>query len=187
MNFFFVGYLLLSIQFNFSYAYSFIMKIIGLLFLVGGIWEMSDYKKEYKKLYKPIAICMSFSLITIICFILFQFIDNNFVLQIFQVIMGTLVTVLTLLIQNKIIKLLLKDDNLIDCPANIIELQRSWKKLMFFTALSVAFNIFNIIPIRIVMDISALLMAVSRIIMYIFAIVVIVKLVKVRNDYYRNI
>lgn len=101
--------------------------------------------------------------------------------------MGTLVTVLTLLIQNKIIKLLLKDDNLIDCPANIIELQRSWKKLMFFTALSVAFNIFNIIPIRIVMDISALLMAVSRIIMYIFAIIVIVKLVKVRNDYYRNI
>lgn len=186
MNFFCVGFFLLGIQLNFQSIFNYIIKFIGFLFLVGGIWEMEGYKKDYNKFYKPTIFATIWSVLSIIIVAVLNRFDNSKIcIQSSEVFLGSFLTIAMLLIEMRIIKQFDCDSELKAKTIELDKLKNSWNKFAFFTVLGVIFNIFNIVPVNSIMNISALAMAISRIIMYVFALIVTVKIIKIRNDYYR--
>ena len=185
MNFFCVGFLLLAFQLNVSFVSNYVVKLIGMLFLAGGIWEMSAYRKKYNDLLKSVFTVSFGLLIAIIVLLIFKVVSiPQTASQIIEVTIGSVFTILAILIQNKIIDLMVEDNELVVYVEEVHRLQKSWKMLVFFTLSGVVLNVFNIVPVNIVKDVSALLMVFSRIVMYVYALIVFIKFIKIRNDYY---
>lgn len=51
MNFFCIAFFITAIQINISQAVNYIVKLVGLLFFMGGILEISGFNKSFKKLF----------------------------------------------------------------------------------------------------------------------------------------
>ena len=47
MNFFTLGYAFLAVQLNFGWVLNYILKLVGMLFMLGGISEISDFSKNF--------------------------------------------------------------------------------------------------------------------------------------------
>ncbi|MGN1133870.1 MAG: hypothetical protein ACI4RN_05370 [Oscillospiraceae bacterium] len=186
MNFFCIGFFILAFQLNFSWATGYIFKLVGALFILGGVWEMSSYDQKYKKLYAPSYAGIVLSAIPMIIFSVMNVmkIKGNLRLAL-GLALGILVTVYMLLVEYKILRLFQNDNKLtFDLPA-VKTLISGWKWFALFTVFGLVFNIFNVMPNETVANFAGVAMAVSRIIMYILALTVLWRFNKVRYGFYK--
>lgn len=187
MNFFCVGFFVTAFQLNMSWSANYIIKPIGLMFIFGGLWEMSHYNKDYKKLLTSVKWIILMSILPAIVFPLLNiFKANATFLNIFGLIIGSFIAIIILWFQKKILDVIVKDKDSVNDYSAVIRLKGTWKKLVYFTLASIAFNAFNIIPVRLIADVAGLGMAICRVIMYIFAILMLWHFTKVSTDFYKK-
>ena len=186
MNFFCIGFFILAFQLNFSWATGYIVKLVGALFILGGVWEMTSYSQNYKKLYVPSVFGIVLSAVSIIVFAVMNVVKfTGDIRLILGLVMGILVTVYMLLVQYKILMLFQNDNKLtFDLPA-VETLISGWKWFALFTVCGLVFNIFNVIPNETVSNFAGVAMAISRIIMYVLALTVLWRFNKVRYGFYK--
>lgn len=187
MNFLCMGFFILSIQLNFSWTINYILKLIGMLFLIIGVKEMSEYHGAYKQLMKLVRIISDITGAAFIAIFILNFLNiSGALMNVLGLIIGAVVTAAVILPQKKIIDMLWADDNVVNDTVGVKLLKSAWTKLIYFTFAGLVCNVFNIIPVKAVADTAGLAMAVCRIIMYIFALVMLWRFNKVRSDFYKK-
>ncbi|MGN0601656.1 MAG: hypothetical protein ACI4I7_02975 [Oscillospiraceae bacterium] len=163
------------------------MKLVGLLFIFGGIWEMSDRNTDYKQLYKPTVIISALTFISGAVFSVIHFVGvSGSTVNILGLAIGSVITLITILLQKKALDLLCADTEAVNDVSLLKSLKSAWLKMVYFTLAGLFFNVFNIVPVRIIADYSGVAMAVCRIIMYVMALTMLWRFNKLRIDYYRT-
>ena len=186
MNIFCVGFFMTSIQLNLSWFSNYIVKFVGLLFMLGGVFEMKEHNVGYKKLSPNLTSLISLTAVAAVIFGINNFVQiNKTAVNILGLVIGGIVTVLIVLFQKKIMDLMINDKDLVNDFSNVKRLKATWQKLVYFTLAGLFFNVFNILPVSMIAALSGVGMAVCRIVMYIFALTMLVQFIKVRTDFYK--
>ncbi|MDE6148611.1 MAG: hypothetical protein K2F81_00740 [Ruminococcus sp.] len=185
MNFFCVAFFIVALQVNISESVNYIIKLVGLLFFIGGILEISGFNKSFKRFLTPVKFLVLLSALASALFLIFTFTSVTAgVKNITGIIIGTVITLLALLFQKSLLKLISDDKELVNDLSNVIRFQKSWNKLAAITIANLVFDIINrVMPVKIIADLSGLMMAVSKIVMYIFALIILFSANKIRVDF----
>lgn len=185
MNFFCIAFFITAIQINISQAVNYIVKLVGLLFFMGGILEISGFNKSFKKLLPLIKILIMLSGLVSVLFLIFSFINvSSGVKNAFGIAAGTVITISALGFQKSLLKLISEDNELVNDRSNLRRFQNSWNKLAVITIANLVFDILNrVMPVNIIADLSGFMMAVSKIVMYVFALIILFSANKIRIDF----
>lgn len=187
MNFFCAGFFILSIQLNFSWTINYVLKLVGMLCLIIGIKEMSEYDGAYKRLMKPVRLISDIAGAALIAIFILDFLNiGGTLMNVLGLIIGAVVTAAVILPQKNIMDMLSANDNAVNDTVGVRLLKSAWTKLIYFTFAGLVCNVFNIIPVKAVADTAGVAMAVCRIIMYVFSLVVLWRFNKVRSDFYKK-
>ena len=187
LNFFCVGFFITAIQLNLSWTVNYIIKLIGMLFIFGGVCEMGEYSRKFKGFSNPVKNLTALSAVAAIVFAVLGIIQpHKTVKNILGIVIGGILILITLFVQKQILDTIAEDRDIVNDLSEVRRLKDVWVKLAFFTLGSLVFNIFNLVPVKLLADISGVGMAVSRIVMYIMAIVMLWRFNSVRVDYYKK-
>lgn len=187
MNFFCVGFFITAFQLNMSWSANYIIKPVGLLFIFGGLWELAKYNLGYKKLMPVVRNILIISALPAVFFPILTLLKiHQTVMNIFGLIVGGFVALIVIELQKKIFDVMEKDKESFNDFSAVERLKGTWKKLVYFTIASIGFNIFNLVPVRIIADLAGLGMAICRIGMYILAVIMLWRFTKVSSDYYKK-
>ncbi|GAB5081231.1 hypothetical protein Osc1_04040 [Hominimerdicola sp. 21CYCFAH17_S] len=185
MNFFTLGYAFLAVQLNFGWVLNYILKLVGMLFMLGGISEISDFSKNFavmkKRAYIPLGICTA-SCLTAAVFRLSA--TGGAVFSAVSVTAGAASAVAVFVFTGSLIKLLMNNNYLVNDVSNLSRLYSNWQKLAFFTGANILFDILNrAVPVSAIADFSGVMMTVTKIITYIFAVSAVWTFNKARMDF----
>lgn len=185
MNFFCIAFFITAIQINISQAVNYIVKLVGLLFFMGGILEISGFNKSFKKLLPPVKVLILLSGLASAMFLIFSFTNvSSGVNNAFGIAAGTVITISALVFQKSLLKLISEDKELVNDLSNVRRFQSSWNKLAAITIANLVFDILNrVMPVRLIADLSGFMMAVSKIVMYAFALIILFSANKIRVDF----
>lgn len=185
MNFFCIAFFITAIQINISQAVNYIIKLVGLLFFMGGILEISGFNKSFKKLLPPVKVLILLSGLASAMFLIFSFTNvSSGVNNAFGIAAGTVITISALGFQKSLLKLISEDKELVNDLSNVRRFQSSWNKLAAITIANLVFDILNrVMPVRLIADLSGFMMAVSKIVMYAFALIILFSANKIRVDF----
>ena len=187
MNFFCVGFFITAFQLNMSWSANYIIKPVGLLFIFGGLWELARYNKGYKSLMPVVRNILIITALPAVFFPILTLLKiNQTVLNIFGLVVGAFIALIVIGLQKQILGVMEKDKDAFNDFSLVERLKGTWKKLVWFTLASIAFNIFNLVPVRIIADLAGLGMAISRVVMYILAIIMLWRFTKVSSDFYKK-
>lgn len=185
MNFFTLGYAFLAVQLNFGWVLNYILKLVGMLFMLGGISEISDFSKNFailkKRAYIPLGICTA-SCLTAAVFRLSG--TEGAVFSAVSVTAGAASALAVFAFTGSMIKLLMNNNYLVNDVSNLSRLYSNWQKLAFFTGANILFDILNrAVPVSAIADFSGVMMTVTKIITYVFAVSAVWIFNKARMDF----
>lgn len=185
MNFFTLGYAFLAVQLNFGWVVNYILKLVGMLFMLGGISEISDFSKNFavlkKRAYFPLGICTA-SCLTAAVFRLSG--TEGAVFSAVSVTAGAASALAVFAFTGSMIKLLMNNNYLVNDVSNLSRLYSNWQKLAFFTGANILFDILNrAVPVSAIADFSGVMMTVTKIITYVFAVSAVWIFNKARMDF----
>lgn len=185
MNFFTLGYAFLAVQLNFGWVVNYILKLVGMLFMLGGISEISDFSKNFavlkKRAYFPLGICTA-SCLTAAVFRLSG--TEGAVFSAVSVTAGAASALVVFAFTGSMIKLLMNNNYLVNDVSNLSRLYSNWQKLFFFTGANILFDILNrAVPVSAIADFSGVMMTVTKIITYVFAVSAVWIFNKARMDF----
>lgn len=185
MNFFTLGYAFLVIHLNMGWASNYILKLAGILFMLGGISEISYFSKMFaglkKRAYISLAVSASSCLI-VSCFKLMEL--GGALFSAVSVIAGTASVLAAFIFLRDLMNLLVQNNFLVNDASNISRLCSSWQKLAFFTAVNILFDILNrIVPVTAIADFAGVMMTVTKIVLFVFVISTVWTFNKIRCDF----
>lgn len=185
MNFFCVAFFVAALQVNISESINYIIKLVGFLFFMGGILEISGFNKSFKKFLTSVRLLALMSAIASALFLAFSFIAvSSGARNIAGIFFGTVITLLALVFQKSLLKSMSNDKELVNDLSNVKRFKKSWNMLAVITVANLVFDILNrVIPIKIIADLSGFMMAISKIVMYIFALIILFSANKLRVDF----
>lgn len=185
MNFFCIAFFITALQINISWWINYLIKLAGLLFFVGGVFEISGVNSNYKRFSRPAVILAGVSFVATTCFVLFSLADISAdVINITGIIFGVIITVASLAFQKLLLRDISSDSELVSDSSSVVRFKKSWDKLAVITLFNLLCDIVNrLAPAKMVADISGLLMAISKIIMYVFALIILYQANRIRADY----
>lgn len=185
MNFFSVAFFIASLQINISNSVNYIIKLLGFLFFFGGVLEVSDFNSSFKKHLNPTKGLIALSAAASAVFLILSFAHvPDTIKNISGIVFGTLVTMTALAYQKSLIKSICEDKELVNDVSNLKRFSQNWNKLAAITIANLVFDIVNrVVPVKIIVDFSGLMMAVSKIAMYIFALIILFSANKIRIDF----
>ena len=133
MNFFTLGYAFLVIHLNMGWASNYILKLAGILFMLGGISEISYFSKMFAGLknraYISLAVSASSCLI-VSCFKLTEL--GGVLFSAVSVIAGTASVLAAFIFLRDLMNLLVQNNFLVNDASNISRLYSGWQKACFF-------------------------------------------------------
>lgn len=185
MNFFCIAFFLTSLQINISWWGNYLIKLVGMLFFVGGVLEISGFNKSFKRFLMPSEMLSSVSAVATVVFSILSFKNASVgVLNVTGAVTGTIVTLTTLGFQKMLLKDISADGELVNDMSQVGRFVKSWDWLAILTIVNLVCDILNrLVSVKVVADTAGLLMAISKILMYIFALVILFRANKVRVDF----
>lgn len=164
---------------------SYILKLAGILFMLGGISEISDFSKAFsglkKRAYASLAVSAASCLI-ILCFKLAQ--REGELFSAVSIIAGTASVAAAFVFLRELMRLLAENSLLVNDTSNISRLCSGWQKLAFFTIVNMVFDILNrLVPSAAVADFAGVMVTISKIILFAFVISTAWTFNKIRCDF----
>ncbi|MDO5125393.1 MAG: hypothetical protein Q4D35_03345 [Ruminococcus sp.] len=185
MNFFCIAFFISALQINLSLWVNYAVKFIGMLFFIGGIFEISGLNISFKKFLNPALILAGLSAVFAVMFLAFGI--NSVLLNTVSIsgaVVGTAVTLFSLGFQKALIREISADEQIVNDLSLVKRFSKTWNKLAVITLANLAFDLVNrLVSVSVVADVSGLLMAISKIVMYIFALVILSSANKMRIDF----
>lgn len=141
MNFFTCGYVLLALQLNYSWVCAYALKIVGMLFVMGGIAEMNGFTKGFSKLKGSAALSgAAFVICTAVIGAAKLLGASGTVFDICSLAAGAAGVAFSYFIVRKILTEIDKHNELINDVSNLKRVQESFDKLSAAAMLSIPFD-----------------------------------------------
>lgn len=185
MNFFCVGFFLSLLQFNMSMTVNYVIQLIGMLFLLGGILEIRNFNSRFKRYLNPAKLMCMFFGASAAFFAIASFIGvGNKVMNFSGLIFGTMLTLVSLIYQKKLIDDISRCSELVNDASNLVRMKKTWIKLAVITLAGLAADIGNrVIPVEKAAAISGTIMLFCRIVLYVVAVALLLQFNKIRIDF----
>ena len=131
MNFFTVGFVLLSINLDFDMPLNYALKLAGVFFMYGGVKETDSVSDGFSRLRPLIAAVCALSTLGLAGSLLTYFgLVGGMAGNIISIVLGAGTVAAVLYTQYvKIIKLMLPRHELVNDPSLLVNLAKTWKKL----------------------------------------------------------
>lgn len=185
MNFFCVAFFITALQINISSWVNYIIKFVGFLFFIGGILEISGLNQSFRRFLNPAKTLAGISGMITVCFLIYSFTGVSAgVVNVTGIITGTVLTLSALGFEKSLLKSISDEKELINDLSLVKRFIKSWDKLAVITIINLIFDLVNrVVTVKMVTDLAGLFMAVSKIIMYIFALIILFSANKIRVDF----
>ncbi|MBQ9375962.1 MAG: hypothetical protein IJU04_06485 [Ruminococcus sp.] len=185
MNFFCLAFFITALQINISWWGNYLIKLIGMLFFVLGILEVSCFNSGFRRFKMPAVAVAGLSAVGAVCFAVMSAAGaSKNALNIAGIAFGVVVTLSALAFQKPIIRDIAADKELVNDVSLVKRFSKSWDKLAIITLANLVCDIVNrLAAAKVLVDYSGLLMAISKILMYIFALVILFQANKIRVDH----
>jgi hypothetical protein len=145
MNFFNIGFVLMSLHLNLDSELNYILKLLGILFMFGGITEISLTDKGFGRLRGYLLLTAALSAGGLAGSLLARFsVIGTFAANIWAIIFGVSSTAAALYSQYLLcVKLMLPRHELVNDPSLLSALAHKWKIMAFFAALCMVCDTLN--------------------------------------------
>ena len=210
MNLYCIGTAFLLFQLNFGWISNYIVKLLGFVFMVGGTLEMLDFisvkgsdksvlsfsesQVNNVRYLKKVSLAMSgVCAVAVLCQLLMKYLSPaKFASNVISTVLGVSVTALSLDLFRKIYNFIhncemnavTSSESLVNNTANVVRLGKSFGWYALLTALNVLADVLNrFVPLDAVRDVAGVTAAISKVIMYIFLVVILVGFNKIRIDF----
>lgn len=185
MNFFNVGFVLLSLQFNFNWILNYVVKLVGVMFMLSGIKEISAFYSGYGKFKSGVLAVGAAAVGGTLCSALSAGgVIGESVGNVLSILFGAGSAALILVTQYKILKITAANHEIVNDPSLLYDLRKAWNKLAFFTALTVVCDVlYRLLPFGNWQTAAGTVLVFSRIIMYVYVVIMGVAFNKVRMDF----
>lgn len=186
MNFFTVGFVLLSINLDFDMPLNYALKLAGVFFMYGGVKEIDSVSDGFSRLRPLIAAVCALSTLGLAGSLLTYFgLIGGMAGNIISIVLGAGTVAAVLYTQYvKIIKLMLPRHELVNDPSLLVNLAKTWKKLAIFTALGAAGDVLNrLLPVGNAQVYASVVLVIARVIMIIYIFCAASAFNKVRMDF----
>ncbi len=191
MNFFSVGFILCSIKFSLDIPLTYVIKLIGMGFMLGGYKEIEPIFESFgrfKAMTSAAALCTAGGLV---CACLNSFgVTKGALANLLSIIFGSLSVVLIIINQRSLIEHMYdiqrdtEQKDITNDPSLVRALKNAWQKAAFFTLLSLASDIaYRLIPDGAIRTAAGTVQVISMLLMYIYIISMGTAFGRVRNDF----
>lgn len=172
MNFFALGYVFLVIHLNLGWASNYALKLVGMLFMLGGLSEISAFSGAFGDLKKQAYGVMAVSAASFVAILVLKLADiGGALFSIVSVVAGVVCAAAVMLFLYKLIRLLIVNNQLVNDVSNISRLYSGWQKLACFTAANILFDILNrALPAGLFADFAGVVVTITKIILFVFVI-----------------
>lgn len=197
MNFFTVGYILTLLNFNAGWFSLYVIKTVGMLFMIAGMAEIRPFidldKPEVDKLdlnkIKQFGLCTT--ILSVVCSavigaaVLLKV--SDFINNIIVIVCSAVSILMIMFFMDKIIKListLARKTYFVNDNSNVVRLADGWKKVFIFTSAGLAGDVLcRIFTNTIIADVGGVIALIARILMLIYLVSSAVTFNKVRMDF----
>lgn len=185
MNFFCVGFFLVSIQLNINMAVHYAVQLIGMLFILGGILEIKEFNVNFKLYLNTSKLMCLLLAASSLYFVLAGIFDmSKKALNISGLAIGIVMTLLSLLFQKRLICGISKCTDLVNDVSGLVRVKKTWTKLAVITLVGLAADIGNrVIPVEKAAAVSGTVLLFSRIVLYVAAFILLWRFNKIRTDF----
>lgn len=186
MNFFNVGFVLLSLHTNLDMILNYVLKIAGVFFMFAGINETETVSKGFKAARSQVWLIGVLSLGGLVCSMLIRYgILGGTAANIAAIVFGVGSAAAILYNQYTIvIKLMLPRHELVNDPSLLSALAKQWRIMAFFTSLCMVCDIMQrLLPQGMAQAIVGAVLVVSKIIMIIYVVLMGTAFNRVRMDF----
>lgn len=210
MNLYCIGTAFLLFQLNFDWISNYVVKLLGFAFMFGGTLEMLDFisvrgsdksvldlsqaQTDNVKYLKKVSLAMGFvCAVAVLCQLLMRYLSPSAIAgNVISTILGVSVTALSVdlfrkvynFIHNCEMNAVTSSESLVNNTANVVRLGKSFGWYSILTALNLVSDVLNrFVSSGSVRDIAGICVAVTKIAMYIFLVVIVVGFNKLRVDF----
>ncbi len=195
MNFLVLGTPFLLFMLNYDWPLSYIIKLVGTVFVLIGLIELKDKLKNPDKLktitVSYIIVCAASAAGTLI---LRMIVDMGRKVEVIPwaaklicLVLWAAAVLVSVYIMDMLYKLIDKNRELLSDTVNLVKMGDTLKKVYFVTVFTYISNcIYILLPYRQTADFFAVLMIIGKLVLYVLIIIAAVRFFKLRTDYYRQ-
>ena len=195
MNFLVLGTPFLLFMLNYDWPLSYIIKLVGTVFVLIGLIELKDKLKNPDKLktitVSYIIVCAASAAGTLI---LRMIVDMGRKVEVIPwaaklicLVLWAAAVLVSVYIMDMLYKLIDKNRELLSDTVNLVKMGDTLKKVYFVTVYTYISNcIYILLPYRQTADFFAVLMIIGKLVLYVLIIIAAVRFFKLRTDYYRQ-
>ena len=185
MNFFMVGSVFMLFMLNADWTSNYVIKLAGFVFFAVGVFESEEHTDAFSHLKKPAwtssAMCAAAAAAQLLLKLLKP---ADIAANIISILLCVAVTYMSLNLFRMFYVALDKHRELVTDASNIVRLGGNFQKLALFTAVNVVCDLLNrLIPLELVSTLAGVFTAVSKILVYIFLLILAFNFYKLRTDF----
>lgn len=185
MNFFNVGFVLLSLHLNFDMELNYILKIAGVIFMLAGIKETNSVSKGFDAVRGQVWLVAALSFGGLAGSLLARFgILGKTAANITSIAFGAGSAAAILFNQYATVKLMQSKHELVNDPSLLNTLAKKWKTMAFFTVICIVCDVLNrLLPQGTVQATAGAALVFAKIIMIVYVILMGTAFNRVRMDF----
>lgn len=185
MNFLSVGFVLCAMNFNLGWEMNYGVRLAGALFMLAGLAEADSVSEGFKAFRGRVMGIAGISAGGLAVTLLLRFgVIPEKLRHPLGIVFGVSLAACVIWVEYRLLKHIVARHELVNDPSLLGALQKKWTRYAFFAGLSVFTEaLYRILPLS---DLQAGVGAVeiiSRIIMYVYVILVSLAFARVRNDF----
>lgn len=183
-----VGSVFMLFMLNADWTSNYVIKLAGFLFFTIGVSEAEEHTGVFSHLKKPARMSSAMCAVAAAAQLLLKLLKPaDMAANIISILLCVATAYMSLNLFRMFYVALDKHRELVNDASNIVRLGGSFQKLALFTIVNVVCDILNrLIPIELVSTLAGVFMAVSKILLYIFLIILAFHFYKVRTDFLKK-
>lgn len=185
MNFFTLGYVLVVFQLKINWISAYVLKAVGMVFIILGITEIGDFRKAFLSLRKSAKALLALFCGCAAAMAVISFAKaGDIVVNIVSIAAGISCAAAVYLFIGRLIAMMKQNDDLVHDNSNIRRLSIGFNRMMLFTAINLLFDIlYRFFGRGFLGDFIGVVQTVTKIIMIVYVFSTGMKFNRIRNDF----
>ncbi len=185
MNFFMVGSFFMLFMLNADWASNYAVKLVGFIFFVLGTMEAADFTDAFSHIKKPAVTSAAMCAVAFAAQLLMKLLKPAAMASnIISILLFAATLYMSLNVFRMFVNALDSHRELVDDVSHIVRLQSNFNKLAIFTIINFCGDVLNrLIPLELFTTLGGVVTAISKILIYIFLLILLFSFNKLRTDF----
>lgn len=185
MNFFTVGYILVVFQLQISWISAYLLKAVGMIFMILGISEIAAFRKDFLSLKGSAKALLALSGVCAAAVAAVTLTKaSGIAVNLVSIAAGVLCAAAVYMFVSRLIDTMKSNDDLVHDNSNIRRLGIGFNRMMLFTAVNLLFDIlYRFFSRSSLGDVIGVVQTITKIVMIVYVISTGFTFNKIRNDF----